>query len=114
MSGGHYRDGGCDYAYYQVSHFAEQVREEAMRYPPAQIAPRLAFAALLSRVSEAMRELDYVDSGDTSWEPKSLEQFDKLLHTRDRLEAAIEQANEVWEMLRLEIERAKGVRDVRP
>lgn len=109
MSGGHYRDGGCDYAYYQVRNFADQVREEVMRYPPAQIAPRLAFAALLSRVSDAMRELDYVDSGDTSWEPKALEHFDKLLGTHDRLEAAIEQANEVWESLRLEIERAKAV-----
>lgn len=110
MSGGHYREGGCDYCYYQVRNFAEQVREEAMRYPPAQIAPRLAFAALLSRVADAMRELDYVDSGDSSWEPKSLEQFDKLLNSHDRLEAAIEQANEVWESLRLEIERAKEVK----
>lgn len=110
MSGGHYRDGASEYCYYQVSNFAEQVREEAMRYPPAQIAPRLAFAALLSRVSEAMRELDYVDSGDTSWGPKALEQFDKLLGAHDRLEAAIEQANEVWESLRLEIERAKAVK----
>lgn len=110
MSGGHYRDGASEYCYYQVSNFAEQVREEAMRYPPAQIAPRLAFAALLSRVSEAMRELDYVDSGDTSWGPKALGQFDKLLNTHDRLEAAIERAHEVWEVLGQEIERAKAVK----
>lgn len=71
MSGGHY-----DYAYQHVNDVADKVEEEADAIPgwdnaeprdPREAADRRKISAHLFKVSEAMRALEWCDSGDTCW-----------------------------------------------
>lgn len=110
MSGGHYRASGCEYSYYQVRDFAEQLRCEVNSQPVDQRAARLAFAKLLFRVCEAMREIDWVDAGDFSWGEQDMPEFHQLLTPATRLESATKHAEEVLELLIHEIDRAKGAK----
>lgn len=64
MSGGHY-----DYAYFKVNDMTYQMEREMDRqseYDPQKTPERVAFAKLLKSVAEAMRAIEWVDSGDCS------------------------------------------------
>lgn len=77
MSGGHY-----DYAFTKVNDVADQIDSEADAYDngaetvkrdPGEADMRREIAAYLRKVSEAMRALEWCDSGDTNW-------FDNVEH----------------------------------
>jgi hypothetical protein len=104
VSGGHYP--------YEVTGWLHQVadqieRELGVREPPEKPA-RIAFAKLLRRVADALHDLDYVDSGDTSWGPESsMRRLFAVIGPKERLEAAIEQAREAQAMLAAELARCE-------
>lgn len=104
MSGGHYRPDGTEY---RVREFADQVREEAGRRATEERATRIAFAKLLHRVADAMHEIDWCDSGDTSWNDRSMAALLSLVAPADRMDAARSVAEEAMESLRNEIDRSK-------
>jgi hypothetical protein len=59
MSGGSY-----DYAYIRIQDFAESLRLNGTRLSPEALTARQEFKAHLLLVAEAMRAIEWVDSGD--------------------------------------------------
>jgi hypothetical protein len=103
VSGGHYERANV----YNLVDTADQIIAELGKREPAEKPARMAFAKILRRVSDALHELDYVDSGDTSWEERSLKTFFAVIGPKERLDAAIEQAREAQAMLAAELARCE-------
>jgi hypothetical protein len=103
VSGGHYERSTV----WQLAEAADLIIAELGKREPAEKPARMAFAKLLRRVSDALHELDYVDSGDTSWEARSLKTFFAVIGPKERLAAAIEQAREAQAMLAAELARCE-------
>jgi hypothetical protein len=89
--------GSMDYLYSRVANV----------YFVASTPERRAFAAHLLKVSKALHDIEWVDSADYSPGDEN-EAIRACLSNSLILEAAIEQAREVAEVLRAELERASA------
>lgn len=87
MSGGSY-----DYAFSKINAFANEVERRA-REPETQGRNlRLAFARHLRKVADAAYQLEWADSGDTSW-PDPIPFLRAIVKPADELQAAMANAN---------------------
>lgn len=101
MSGGSY-----DYAFGKIRDLAEEVRRKASDHQGKTL--RHGFARLLDAVADAAYELEWCDSGDTSWE-QAEPVLRKVVAPHYVLGAAIDIATSAREGLDEAIRMAKEV-----
>lgn len=95
MSGGSY-----DYAQYKLEEIADRLRRN---HPDS--APILALAAHFLALATVMHEIEWADSGDTSWNPELLAHVRGVVSPEAELDAARLLANAAHRELVAALER---------
>ena len=99
MSGEHYHTWNGAHPDTIVHEMADKILAEMQGKDIAERASRRAFATLLKQVADAMHELGYVDSGDTTWSHEAMPNFFALIGPRQRIDAAVAGAREAHQIL---------------
>lgn len=100
MSGGSY-----DYVYLQFDNFAAELRN---RHPTD--AVMLAFADYVREIAKVAKDIEWVDSGDTSWTPELTSEIEALVRPEVQMDKARELLEAATEEVRRALERARAVR----